>query len=106
VPPLTIKPEIEFVEIRQAYAIGGGVRAAGYFAFRVGAKYVTVEVSQSAMTTHGGGQLPPKKLIVAAEAFLGSEVERRGVDNLPENFVLTENSMDRVLFRLGFPSRF
>ena len=103
--PMAAMPKIEFVEIRPASARDGGQRAASYVLFLVAAKEVAVEVYNSALLTRDG-ILPSEKTKVAAQAFLESEVKRLGMDDLPGKIVLDEPTMDSVLNRLGWPSRF
>jgi len=102
---MTTMPEIEFVEIRQAYDRSGSPRAAGYYVFEFAAKEVAVEVYRSAAMTRNG-DLSSEKVKLAARAFLESEVERLGTKNLPKRLVLDEPRMDFIVNRLGWPPRF
>jgi hypothetical protein len=103
---MTAKQEIEFLKISQAYAPDGGPRAASYYVFMVGEKEVAVEVDKSAVMTRDGKDLPVEKAKLAVRTFLGNELKRLGVENLPQNLHLSEDAMDAVLKRLGLPSRF
>ena len=99
------KPQIEFVEIHQAHGPSGGARAASYYVFRVAQKEVAIEVHNSAVMTRDG-DLAPDKVKIAAQAFLEQVVQRQATQKLPQILVLDEAQMDRLINRLGWPSRF
>jgi hypothetical protein len=99
------KTQIDFVESCRAYGPSGGVRTASYYNFEVDGKQVAVEVPDSAVSTRDG-KMPQEKVKLAAKSFLESEIERRGLANLPNGMILQPPTMDSVLNRFGWAPRF